>query len=74
LTILAEWTSNRTIDERIRNLNRGVGRDNSIRLRRGATVFSDRAQNELWGGSEADWFITMGSDRPRDFAPQVDRT
>jgi Ca2+-binding RTX toxin-like protein len=75
LTILAEWASNRTIDDRIDNLSRrGVGQNNAIRLRRGATVFTDRAQNELWGGSDADWFITMGNDRARDFAPEIDRT
>jgi Ca2+-binding RTX toxin-like protein len=75
LTILAEWTSNRPIDDRIANLQtRGVGRNNSLRLRRGATVFSDRVQDEIWGGSDADWFITMGSDVARDFAPEIDRT
>ncbi len=70
LVIMAEWTSNRGIDERIDNLTRGV---NSIALVKNVSVFGESARNDLFGGAGADWFILFGNDRARDRTLLIDR-
>jgi hypothetical protein len=61
LAVLSEWTSNRTVEERIRNLVDGSGtvvRENgSYYLVEGSTVLDDGDLDLLYGGAATDWLL-----------------
>jgi len=64
LSIMSEWTSGRTFEERVANINgTGIGArnngDNFLQV--GVTVFDEGALDMLSGGTQADWFFAQTS-------------
>jgi hypothetical protein len=60
--ILAEWTSSRSFAERVANLAAGVGPGNAFKLVKNETILDDAAVDQLFGGTNQDWFLAFASD------------
>ena len=63
--IMAEWTSNRSFQDRVNNLQTGVGLDSDITLIADQTVLSDDDRDHLYGNSGHDHLIGDSIDRTR---------
>lgn len=64
IAIMSEWTSSRTFEERIANINgTGIGPRNNgdAFLQPTVTVFDEGALDLLTGGTEDDWFLAQTS-------------
>ncbi|WP_397570756.1 beta strand repeat-containing protein [Schlesneria sp. T3-172] len=54
-TIIAEWQSADTFEQRVSKLRSGVGQNGSIRLVADATVLNDAAPDVISGGASKNW-------------------
>lgn len=55
--VLAEWTRNVTLSQRVSDLSQGVMANGSVVKIDGTTVISAPVADELFGGGGADWFL-----------------
>ena len=69
LAIMAEWTAPRPIATRINNLTFGGGANGPFTLVKGVDVLADVGPNDLYGGTQSDWFFAFANDRLRDVLP-----
>jgi uncharacterized repeat protein (TIGR01451 family) len=70
LAIQAEWTSSRSLNQRMADLRSGSGPFLSplgVKLVAGATVFDDADVDTLFGGADLDWFFAdLSRDKLKD--------
>jgi ELWxxDGT repeat protein/VCBS repeat-containing protein len=70
IAIHQEWTSARTLNQRMLNLRDGVGPILSplgVKLKPSETVFEDAEVDALFGGGDLDWFLLdLASDKAKD--------
>jgi hypothetical protein len=70
--VMAEWTrTDKTAEERVRNLRYGTGRNGAVRLDAG-TVVDDGDADVLTGGAGYDWFLfDAARDRATDLRDEA---
>ncbi|HID77239.1 MAG TPA: hypothetical protein EYP56_14745, partial [Planctomycetaceae bacterium] len=66
--LMAEWSRDIPIDERIYHLEVGVG-PNGYQLVRPDTVFDDDQEDLFRGGADSDWFLYFAGDQLLDRGP-----
>jgi hypothetical protein len=73
LSILGEWSSKRSIDQRISNLRNGRGLAAGYSVN-ASTILDDNAVDMIWGGAGQDWFLNCSErDELIDFKSGWDR-
>jgi Ca2+-binding RTX toxin-like protein len=70
VAIHQEWTSARTLNQRMLNLRDGLGpilSSPGVKLKPSETVFEDAEVDALFGGGDLDWFLLeLASDKAKD--------
>jgi Ca2+-binding RTX toxin-like protein len=55
--VMAVWNSTAAYADRVRMLEEGLGRTRSLRIS-STTVLRDSVEDQLFGGTSIDWFVT----------------